>query len=195
MSSNSSRWIALLGLLAIAGYQNRDKLGQIFGQVTGNAGSAGGGGGPIPPIGGQSSTAGTGSAPPIPQPPPAQSAGGGLLDGLRNIFTGGMGGSPASAGGGLAGGLSEILEQFNRAGHGDVANSWVKDGPERQPTTNELENALGEDGIDALTKQTGLSRDELLNRLKAVLPAAVDQLTPEGRLPTEAEAAGFFGRA
>jgi uncharacterized protein YidB (DUF937 family) len=190
MSSSSSRWIALLGLLAIAGYQNRDKLGQIFGQGAGNAGSPGGGG-QIPPIGGQSSTAGTGSPAPIPQAPPAQSAGGGLLDGLRNIFTGGG----SAAGGGLAGGLSEVLEQFNRAGHGDVADSWVKDGPERQPTTNELESALGEDGIDALTRQTGLSRDELLNRLKAVLPAAVDHLTPEGRLPTEAEAAGFFGRA
>ena len=189
MSTNSSRWIALLGLLAIAGYQNRDKLGQIFGQMTGGASPAGG---QIPPTGGQTSTAGSGTAPSIPQSAPAQSAGGGLLDGLRNIFTGG---SSAAAGGGLAGGLSEILEQFNRAGHGEVANSWVKDGPEREPTTGELENALGEDGIDALTKQTGLSRDELLNRLKAVLPAAVDQLTPEGRLPTPAEAAGFFGRA
>ena len=166
MSSNSSRWIALLGLLAIAGYQNRDKLGQIFGGGSGSSAHPPVGTG-IPPIGGTASV-------PQPAPAPAQSAGGGLLDGLRNVFTGG--GGAVAAGGGLLGGLSEVLDRFNNAGHGDVANSWVKDGPARQPTTGELENALGEDGIDALTKQTGLSRDELLARLKSILPAAVDQL-------------------
>jgi uncharacterized protein YidB (DUF937 family) len=195
MSTNSSRWIALLGLLAIAGYQNRDKLGQILGQVTGGAS---GGGSPVPPTG---SALPSGTAPAAPRvPSPQGGLGGGLLDDLRNIFTGGGStGSPAAAGagagGGLAGSISDILNQFNQAGHGDIANSWVKDGPERQPTTGQLESAIGEDAIDAITKQTGLSRDELLNRLKAVLPAAVDQLTPEGRLPTPAEAAGFFGRA
>jgi uncharacterized protein YidB (DUF937 family) len=197
MSSNSSRWIALLGLLAIAGYQNRDKLWHIFGQATGGAPA---GGGQVPPAGNPPPS---GNASSTPQVPSAQGGiGGGLLDDLRNIFTGGSGStagtaSPAAAGagGGLAGSISDILNQFNQAGHGDIANSWVKDGPERQPSTGQLESAIGEDAIDALTKQTGLSRDELLNRLKSILPAAVDQLTPEGRLPTPAEAAGFFGRA
>ena len=176
MSTNSSRWIALLGLLAIAGYQNRDKLGQILG----GAGAPQPAGTGVPPVGGTA------------QVPQTQSSGGGLLDGLRNIFTGGTG---AAAGGGLLGGLSEVLDRFNNSGQGEVANSWIKDGPNREPTKGELESALGEDGMDALTRQTGLSRDELLDRLRSVLPAAVDKLTPEGRLPTEAEAVGFFGRA
>jgi len=45
------------------------------------------------------------------------------------------------------------------------------------------------DTIEQLTSQTGLSRDELLSRFKSVLPMAVDKLTPQGRLPTEAETA------
>jgi uncharacterized protein YidB (DUF937 family) len=195
MSSNSSRWIALLGLLAVAGYQNRDKLGQILGQMTGGAPA---GGGQVPPAG---NPLPSGSTPSVPQSSPQGGLGGGLLNDLRNIFTGGSGSTGAGgaaaggAGGGLAGSISDILNQFNQAGHGEIANSWVKDGPERQPSTGQLESAIGEDAIDALTKQTGLSRDELLDRLKSILPAAVDQLTPEGRLPTPAEAAGFFGRA
>ena len=36
-------------------------------------------------------------------------------------------------------------------------------------------------------RQTGLTREELLARLKSVLPEAVDKLTPQGRLPTEEE--------
>ena len=59
----------------------------------------------------------------------------------------------------------------------------IDDMDERQ-----LESALGEDTIEQLTNQTGLSRADLLNRLKSVLPNAVDNLTPEGRLPTDEEA-------
>jgi uncharacterized protein YidB (DUF937 family) len=39
--------------------------------------------------------------------------------------------------------------------------------------------------LEALTKQTGLSREEILLRLTRELPSAVDKYTPEGRLPAE----------
>ena len=73
-------------------------------------------------------------------------------------------------------------------GIGDVANSWVKTGPNKELETSQLAEALGSDTIEQLTRETGLSQAELLSRLKSVLPSAVDKLTPEGRLPTEAEA-------
>jgi uncharacterized protein YidB (DUF937 family) len=40
----------------------------------------------------------------------------------------------------------------------------------------------------ALSQHTGLSDDELLDGLRTQLPQLVDKLTPEGRLPTQAEA-------
>ena len=46
---------------------------------------------------------------------------------------------------------------------------------------------LCSDTIDEIAAKTGLSRAELLSRLQSVLPTAVDKLTPEGRLPTDAE--------
>ena len=61
--------------------------------------------------------------------------------------------------------------------------SWVAKGPNEPITPDHTENALGPDLIDMLTKQTGLSRQELLSRLSKVLPEAVDKLTPDGRLP------------
>ncbi len=155
----SSRMTALLALLAVAGYQNRDKLGEILGKITG--GQAGGTG---PGSGGGFSGTGGGL--------------GGLLGGL-------LGGGGAGA---LSGGLGELLENLTGSGHGDVANSWVQRGPNQELGSNDLASALGDDTIEQLTKQTGLSREELLSRLKSVLPTAVDKLTPEGRLPTEAEA-------
>ena len=46
-----------------------------------------------------------------------------------------------------------------------------------------MEQALGPDLLDRLTRQTGLDRQELLRRLSQTLPETVDKLTPEGQLP------------
>jgi uncharacterized protein YidB (DUF937 family) len=37
-----------------------------------------------------------------------------------------------------------------------------------------------------------MSRDDLLNGLSQQLPDVIDRLTPDGRLPTEQEAARFI---
>jgi uncharacterized protein YidB (DUF937 family) len=176
----SSRMLALLGLLAVAGYQNRDKLGELLGGVTG----AGNNNARIPPAaGGDTAT----RVPPATGGETAPQGGGlgGLLGGL-------FGGTVGS--GEVRGGLGDLLEQFNGRGQSDVAKSWVERGPNRDVGASELESALGDDTIDALTRQTGLSREELLSRLRTVLPAAVDGLTPEGRLPTESEISRWAGR-
>ena len=47
----------------------------------------------------------------------------------------------------------------------------------------EVEKSVDADVLDDLIKQTGLSREELLKRLSAVLPEVVDKMTPSGKLP------------
>ena len=150
MSRGSPSMTALLGLLAIAGYQNRDKIAEML--------------------------RGTGQ-----NKPGANEQGsiGGLLGQL------GLGG--ASAGGILSGGLGELMEQFKQTGQGETAKSWINTGPNKQCTASELERAIGPEVLETLSRQTGLSRDELVSRLCRELPDAVDKYTPQGRLPTEAE--------
>jgi uncharacterized protein YidB (DUF937 family) len=109
-----------------------------------------------------------------------------LKGGLGGLLAGGAAGSI------LSGGLGDLLRQFQQSGHGDAAESWVKPGPNRQIAPNDLANALGADQIENLTSQTGLSRDELLSGLSQYLPDVVDQLTPDGRLPTESEASRWI---
>ena len=53
---------------------------------------------------------------------------------------------------------------------------------------NGLANALGSDTLHTLSRQSGLSVDDLVAGLSQHLPDLVDQLTPNGRLPTEEEA-------
>jgi uncharacterized protein YidB (DUF937 family) len=89
----------------------------------------------------------------------------------------------------LSGGLGEVVDRFKRSGQGEAADSWVSRGPNQPIGSAQLEKAIGPEVLDTLTQQTGLSREELLSRLTREVPAAVDKFTPEGRLPTEAEAA------
>ena len=93
----------------------------------------------------------------------------------------------ASAGGILSGGLGELVDRFKQSGHAETAESWVGTGPNKPVTSPQVEQAIGPDVLDTLSKQTGLSREELLARLSRELPNAVDKYTPEGRLPTAAD--------
>ena len=74
-------------------------------------------------------------APSAPAPTPGGSAGG-----LGDILKGGLGGLLAggAAGSVLSGGLNDLLKQFQQAGHGDVAKSWVGTGPNKTISPDDL---------------------------------------------------------
>lgn len=102
---------------------------------------------------------------------------GGNLGGLGGLLAG-------SAGGGV---LADILSQFEQAGKGDAAKSWVSRGENIPVTPKDIESTFGSSIIDDLAAQFGMPRDELLKGLSEVMPEAVDALTPDGRLPTAEE--------
>lgn len=116
--------------------------------------------------------------------------GGGLDDLLRGgLGDAGLGGAgPGGAGLGglggiLSGGLGDLLKQFQGAGKGEEADSWVGTGANKQIAPADLGRVLTPEQIDFLTERTGLGREELLAGLADQLPKAVDSLTPDGRVP------------
>ena len=98
---------------------------------------------------------------------------------------GGLGGVLAGLGG--AGALGALVDQFTRNGHGDAMGSWIGRGQNQRIAPHQLAEALGPTAVDELEVETGLSREQLLAELSDELPDAVDQLTPEGRLPDDRE--------
>src|SRR5215208_4086000 len=88
---------------------------------------------------------------------------------------------------GAGGGLGGIVDQFRQNGYGDQVDSWVGRGQNRRIAPDELEQALGPDTIQDLEQETGMPRDQMLSDLADELPDAVDQFTPDGRLPSEDE--------
>jgi uncharacterized protein YidB (DUF937 family) len=114
--------------------------------------------------------------------------GSGAFGGLGDLFKGpGAAAGAGGLGGLLTGGLGDLLKQFQGAGKGDVAKSWVGTGQNEPITPTDLSKVMTPEQIDFLMARTGLSREELLAGLSEQLPKAVDHLTPDGRLPTQEE--------
>ena len=157
MSRGFPSMTALLGLLAIAGYQNKDKIAELLRGAQRNPGA-------------------------VPSQGPQSGSAGGAIPGNLGGMLGGT-----SIGDMLSGGLRDLVDAFKQKGQGEVADSWVSRGPNKQIAPHQLEQAIGPDVLETLSRQTGLSREELLSRLSKNLPDAVDKYTPEGRIPTAAE--------
>jgi uncharacterized protein YidB (DUF937 family) len=153
MSRGFPSMTALLGLLAIAGYQNRDRIAEFL----------------------------RGAQRDQSQGPQSGGSGGTIPGNLRGILEG------TSIGDLLSGGLRDLVDAFKQKGQGEVADSWVSRGPNKQIAPHQLEQAIGPDVLETLSRHTGLSREELLSRLSKNLPEAVDKYTPEGRIPTATE--------
>jgi uncharacterized protein YidB (DUF937 family) len=117
----------------------------------------------------------------------ADQQGGGIGDVLGGLLGGKLLGGAAS-GTVLSSGLSAIVKEFQKSGQGRAAQSWIGTGPNEKVAISDLASALGNDTLDALSKQTGMTRDDLLAGLSQHLPDLIDRLTPSGRLPTEEEA-------
>jgi len=170
---------ALLGLVAVAGYQNRDKIAEWLG-AGGQSPASGGAPGARPAQPG-AQAGGSPSGGSQAGGPQAGGSGTGGLAGVLQQLGGSLQG--ATPGGILSGGLGELIDRFKQSGQAETADSWVQHGPNRPVAPAELERAIGPETLDTLTQQTGLSRQELLARLSRDLPDAVDRYTPDGRLP------------
>ncbi len=127
---------------------------------------------------------------------PGQVARGHGPGGLGDILGGVLGGGAASGGlGGLlgslggAGALGGLLEQFGRRGLGDQSQSWVGTGANQTIQAHQVAEALDDDDIEELATATGVPKAQLLDEVAQALPEAIDALTPNGRLPTDAELA------
>jgi uncharacterized protein YidB (DUF937 family) len=111
-------------------------------------------------------------------------------DAIRGV---GRGTDPNSPQGGLMDQLSkgvsgtalgDVLERFRNAGAGAKVDSWVRKGPNEPIDTDEVESAIDDETLNSLSQQTGLSREELIERITRALPEAVDQMTPDGQIPS-----------
>jgi uncharacterized protein YidB (DUF937 family) len=111
-------------------------------------------------------------------------AGGGQAE-LLNMVIGMLAGAgQGGQGGGAAGGLGALLQQFQAAGLGEQVNSWVGTGQNLPVSSAQLQSAFGGEQMSQMAEKMGLSTGDLGAQLSQMLPQVVDQLTPNGQMPS-----------
>ena len=118
---------------------------------------------------------------------------GGASSPLGNVLSSMLGGGQAGAGsmggqmggGPMAGGLGGLLSQFQQAGLGNIAQSWVGGGDNHPVSPEQLQNVFGQDRVQDMASQAGMDQGDFLSQLSQHLPRAVDGMTPDGQLPAD----------
>jgi len=106
----------------------------------------------------------------------SMSGGGGLGNILGQVLGGG---TPSGTGGGLGG----LLEQMQRAGFGDHAQSWIGTGQNMSIPPDAIGQIFGQGGLDEIARHANLTPQETSEGLSQLLPELVDHVTPGGQEP------------
>ena len=83
------------------------------------------------------------------------------------------------------GGLEGVLGKFRQAGMGDQADSWVSTGPNMGISPEQLQEVLGSGALGDIASKLGLSLDQAGSALSQFLPELINQLTPQGQVPSD----------
>jgi uncharacterized protein YidB (DUF937 family) len=81
------------------------------------------------------------------------------------------------------GGVQGVVSEFEKNGLGPTVRSWVGTGPNDPVSPVDLQRVLGSDLLQQLSAKSGLSVQQLTEKLSQVLPQAVDKMTPDGSIP------------
>jgi uncharacterized protein YidB (DUF937 family) len=86
-------------------------------------------------------------------------------------------------GGPCTGGLGGLLERFSAVGLGEQARSWVGVRENLPITADQVHQAIGDEHLTTFAAQLELTPEQAARGLAEVIPAAVNDLTPDGTIP------------
>lgn len=80
-------------------------------------------------------------------------------------------------------GLGGLVEQFQKKGLGDLISGWIATGPNPAISPSQIADVFGHHTLNQFAEKAGTSVADAQSMLANLLPAAIDQLTPDGHLP------------
>jgi uncharacterized protein YidB (DUF937 family) len=92
------------------------------------------------------------------------------------------------------GGLGGLVEKLGQSGLSQQAASWVGCGANLPVSAEQISQALGSGPLAEMAARFGLNPQEISGKLAQYLPEAVNHLTPEGRLPDNANDTDQLGQ-
>ncbi|HET9937915.1 MAG TPA: YidB family protein [Gaiella sp.] len=182
-----------------------DLLGSLTKSTGGQSGQGGQGGLGLDDLLGGLLGGGSGSS-------GASAGAGGLQDILGGLLGGGGGSVGTRSGGGIdmgalvatlgplvakflqGGGLSKIMQGAQANGLSAQADSWVGTGANEPLEPSQVRAVVGEDAVQQVAREAGISEDEAADVLAAVVPQMVNGLTPNGQVPSDQEVDDFLAQ-
>jgi len=86
-----------------------------------------------------------------------------------------------------SGGLEGLASKFSQSGQGNAFQSWVGMGENQAVSSNQIQNALGSEQVNAMASRMGVDPAMASNFLAEYLPKIVDKLTPAGKIDPTAD--------
>jgi uncharacterized protein YidB (DUF937 family) len=80
------------------------------------------------------------------------------------------------------GGLTGLVQAFQKNGLADIVNSWVSTGQNLPVSAQQIKRGLGGDLLNQVASKAGLSPDAASSQLAGLLPNLIDKLTPSGKI-------------
>jgi uncharacterized protein YidB (DUF937 family) len=81
--------------------------------------------------------------------------------------------------------LSGIKQNLDKAGLGDIFDSWVGKGENKSISADQVKQAADPANLQAIADKAGVSVDEAADQMSKALPDMVDKVTPDGVLPSD----------
>lgn len=90
-------------------------------------------------------------------------------------------------------GLAGLVQQFQQKGMGDLVNSWVSTGENKELSAEQVEQALGSEKVQQIAQQTGMDGQQAAGSIAQLLPQLIDKLTPNGQVPAQGDVQSMLG--
>ena len=86
-----------------------------------------------------------------------------------------------------SGGLQGLANKFAQSGQGNAFQSWVGMGENQPVSSNQIQNALGSEQVNAIATRMRVDPAVASTFLAEYLPKIVDKLTPAGKIDPAAD--------
>ena len=86
-----------------------------------------------------------------------------------------------------SGGLQGLANKFSQSGQGNVFSSWVGMGENQPISSDQVQNVLGSEQVNAIATRMGVDPAMVSTFLAEYLPKIVDKLTPAGNIDPAAD--------
>ena len=86
-----------------------------------------------------------------------------------------------------SGGLQGLANKFAQSGQGNAFQSWVGMGENEAVSSNQIQNVLGSEQVNAIATRMGVDPAVASTFLAEYLPKIVDKLTPAGKIDPGAD--------